>query len=122
MAIAFSEREQKILKYREDGLNFKEIGEKLGVCGSRARQLYLNAMDKKDMIESADEIAELVYSHSYDPKYATRIMTCLKREQISTVEQLMQLDEKDIRDIRNLGPKSTQVLLNAQETVRKRKK
>lgn len=41
------ERRRNVHALRVEGLTFREIGEKMGFCGSRARQLFMQAAREK---------------------------------------------------------------------------
>lgn len=110
------EREQEIIHARdEDGLKFKEIAKRYGICSSRARAIYINAK-AKDRSAQNDELEALILNYT-DQVQAIRIMTCLNRDKITTVDQLKALDENEIRRIRNIGAKSAETLLKVREEI-----
>lgn len=110
------EREAEILKLREDGLTFKEIGSKYEITGSRAREIYARA--KRNRLNAQNnELVPLICAQA-DQVQAFHIVKCLERCGVTTIEQLLELERKDVLAIRTIGPKAADILSKVQESAK----
>ena len=78
----------------------RQLIEHLSFMG-RLRADQIEQLEDMGLIEAPRSIAETPID---DLELTVRGHNCLKREGIHTVEQLIQLSESDLLDIRNMGP------------------
>ena len=101
MSAQVESRRQLVRRLREEGLTFKEIGERLGVSGVRANQIWRTAVAPSDRPEWARGLR-------------TQTWECLRREaqwcrheiDLGTRAGLADFSKAELLNIPNFGSKS----------------
>ncbi len=70
------EREERVIGLKDNGATFNEIGEVIGVCGTRAREIYHRGLRRKSA------------SKRWDEEFTVRLANCLCNMGINSLDEL----------------------------------
>jgi len=114
-----SEQEQGIYDLRKQGVTFEEIAKIYGLSRSRVSAAYARVC-KRDAMYDSDPLYKLFCDHSLNQPLISRIMTRLKFEKVTTVEEFAEFDIYNPRKMRNLGSNCLEVMIRAQASLREK--
>lgn len=96
-----TEREQLVYDMRNDGATYKKIGEKIGVCGNRASEIYRKAVRKTKFnirVGMDDDLGNLLF-HTLDERIALKkrmeLLHLLCEQEIRTMDAFKNLDAEE---------------------------
>lgn len=99
------ERRKKARELRASGMTFREIGKEMCVSTVRARQLQMAQTWDEKSAKLWPELKEI------DRVLAARIANALSRNGIHTIEELKAVSPEQIRNMRNIGKESFEIIM-----------
>lgn len=107
------ERKKKVRELRASGMTFRKIGEEMGVSTNRARQIH--------EMQTWTERRERLWPElkTINGVLASRIANALSRNGISTIDELKAISPERIRNMRNIGKESFEIIMRIRGEVKK---
>lgn len=114
---AFTEQEEGIYALHEQGVTFDEIAKKYGVSSSQVSSICSRIIKANGKYDT-DLLFRLLCDHTTKLHLVSRILTRLKYNNITTVEEFAEFNIYDPKMTRNLGDKCLEVMKSAQVSLR----
>ena len=106
-----TERNNAIFKDRQSGMTVRCLAEKYNISQTRINQII--AEIKTDISRSDDKLYCLVREVAKDD--TIRIYNILRRNNVSTIEQLQILTDIQIKRMKESGVKATEIIIKIRE-------
>ena len=113
-----TERNKQIYEDRKKGATLVELQEKYQVTAVRVREIVRREKQKEE--NESNEVYAVLISLCDDEKFVTRTYTVLQRIGATTVEELLKLDQKQVKKARNCGPLMQELIMKMKEEIEKK--
>lgn len=109
-----TERNRQIQKDRDNGVSYVALSRKYGVTDAITSKICSMPYGKSIYMEE-DEMFLLLASVASDRAQAVRAYRSFCRSGVQTIEQMVLLEEKDLKEFRNIGTGAIKIIKVAQE-------
>lgn len=113
----FTEQEEEMYALHEQGVTFDEIAKEYGVSRNQVSSICSRIIKVNGKYDT-DPLFRLLCDHTTKLHLVSRILTRLKYNNITTVEEFAEFNIYDPKMTRNLGDKCLEVMKSAQVSLR----